>query len=217
MRPDAYETWYESPRGRWISDVEYRLLAALLRAEPDASLLDVGCGTGHFTRLFARDCRGPVVGLDPDEAALAYARRHAAAGERYVAGGAEALPFSDRSFDYAVSVTALCFIDQQLRALQELVRVARRRVVVGVLNRHSLLYLAKGRGGGRGGYRGAHWHTAAEIRSLFAGLPVTAVRLRTAVVVPGVGALGRAVERCWPSRVRAGGFLAASAEPLPPG
>jgi SAM-dependent methyltransferase len=217
LRPDAYEAWYASPRGRWIGDVEYRLLASLVHPEAGTSLLDVGCGTGHFTRRFARDVRGPVIGLDPDREALDYARSRTEFGERYVAGMAESLPFADRSFDVAISVTALCFVRRQQQALRELVRVARRRIVLGLLNRRSLLYLAKGRHGGSGGYLGAYWHTAAEVRTLFAALPVTNVVLRSAIVLPHGGAFGRGVERCWPSWMLAGGFLAVSCDPAESG
>jgi len=215
VTPEAYDAWYSTPRGRWIADAEYALLGALLSAEPEASLLDVGCGTGHFTRRFAHDLRGPVVGLDPKESWLAFARAHPAGAERYLPGRAEALPFPDKSFDYAVSVTALCFVADQVRALREILRVTRRRFVLGLLNRHSLLYLRKGRGGGRGGYRGAHWHTAAEVHALFAPLPAKNLELRTAVILPRGGAAARALERCAPSWFPFGGFLAVAGTALP--
>ena len=208
MKAQAYEAWYESRRGRWIGAVEYALLRSLLRPEADASLLDIGCGTGHFTRLFARDIRGPVIGLDPNEEWLSYAQSRAESSERYVTGRAEALPFPDRSFDYTVSVTALCFVSDEERAVRELIRVTRRRFALGLLNRHSLLYFQKGRQGGTGGYKGAHWHTAAEIRSLLARVAVTRLQIRTGVVLPVGGAFARAADRCWPQRVPLGGFLA---------
>jgi SAM-dependent methyltransferase len=211
MKPEAYEAWYDSNRGRWIGDVEYDLLLSMLRPEPRSSLLDLGCGTGHFTRLFAQVLQGLVVGLDPIREWLIYANTRAD-GERYVAGSAETLPFPDRCFDYTVSVTALCFISRQERALREIIRVTRRRFVLGLLNRHSLLYLQKGRGGGTGGYQGAYWHTPDEIRLLFGSLPVENLQLRTAIVFPQGGILGRAVERCWSGRLLLGGFLAVSGD-----
>jgi SAM-dependent methyltransferase len=212
VTPQAYEAWYESPRGRWIAAEEYALLGALLAPDPGTSLLDIGCGTGHFTRRFARGLSGRVVGLDPNRDWLAYAQAHAASGERYVAGRAEALPFPDKSFDYAVSVTALCFVADQARALRELVRVTRRRFALGLLNRHSLLYWQRGRKGGSGGYRGAHWHTVSEVRALLAPLPVDDLRLRSAVLVSQGGAWARALERCAPRSLLLGGFLAVAGD-----
>lgn len=213
MTPEAYEAWYDAPRGRRIATLEYALLESMLQPAAGRSLLDIGCGTGHFTRRFARDARLATVGLDPNEAWLAYARAHAAGDESYVAGRAESLPFPDRSFDYTVSVTALCFVGDIEQALRELVRVTRRRFAVGVLNRHSWLYVRKGRGGGTGGYRGAQWHTAAQMRALFAALPVADLALATAVLLPRAGPWARAVEARWPRSIPLGGFLAVAGDP----
>lgn len=212
MKPQDYEAWYRSPRGQWIGATEYALLKRLLRPGRGASLLDAGCGTGHFTRLFARDVQGAVVGIDPNEEWLSYARAQARYGESYVAARAEALPFPDRAFDFAVSVTALCFISDQQRALRELLRVTRKRFVLGLLNRRSLLYLQKGRGGGTGAYAGAHWHTGTEVRALLQSLPVGKVALRTAIILPQATPFARALESRWPRWARLGGFLAVAGE-----
>ncbi len=48
-----YDAWYDSPRGRWIGEVEFELLARQLATKAGASLLDVGCGSGWFTRRLA--------------------------------------------------------------------------------------------------------------------------------------------------------------------
>jgi SAM-dependent methyltransferase len=212
MTPEAYEAWYDTPRGRWIGALEYALLDALLRPGKGGALLDVGCGTGHFTRRFAGALRGTVVGIDPDAAALAFAAAHCAHSERYVAGHAEALPFSDASFDCAIAVTSLCFVRRQADALAEILRVTRQRFALGLLNRHSLLYLQKGRHGGTGAYRGAHWHTAAEIRATLVSLGVTRVTIRSAILLPQGSALARRIEPCWPHRAPLGGFLAVIGE-----
>ncbi len=205
MDPAAYDAWYDSPRGRWIGETEHRLLQRLLDPLSDATLLDVGCGSGWFTRRFAAS-GWAVTGLDADPAMLRYARGrddHAA----YVRGDALALPYRDAAFDAVLSVTALCFVPDWPRALAEMVRVARRRVVLGLLNRHSLLWRAKG--GSTGAYAGAHWHTASEVRSALAGLPVGAVRFRTAVFLPSGSDRARLVEMALPGHLPWGGFLAA--------
>jgi SAM-dependent methyltransferase len=204
--PNEYDDWYQTPRGRWIGETEYRLLHTLLAPAPGERLLDVGCGTGYFSRRFARS-GNTVTGIDSDPAMLAFARWHAVAKEQYLTGDARALPFPDRSFDLGLSVTALCFIPEQRQALAEILRVTRRRFAIGLLNRHSLLYLQKGRGGGRGAYRGAHWHTAAEVRALFTGLPVKNLTLRTAVLIPTGGPLARLSERLLGERIPGGAFL----------
>lgn len=195
--------------------MELQLLMRMLRPEPGERLLDVGCGTGYFARRFAREAGMRVTGLDPNLPWLTFARSQSSS-ERFVAGGAERLPFRDRSFDRTISITALCFIAEQREALQEMVRVTRTRLVLGLLNRRSVLYLQKGRRGGAGGYRGAHWHTPHEARCLFEGLPVHDLELKTAVFLPSGGAIARVIETQLPDRSPFGGFLAVAASPAHP-
>jgi SAM-dependent methyltransferase len=205
---DDYESWYRSPRGRWIGETEFRLIRDMLQPKRGGSLLDVGCGTGYFTRRLAGDFGLDIVGLDPNASWLAYARAHGVGRERYCVGRAERLPFGDRSFDYAASIAALCFVEAIEDAVRELVRVTRRRFVIGLLNRRSLLYWQKGRAGGTGAYRGARWHTAAEVRALFAGIPLAGLTLRSAIVLPSAGPTSRLAERLIADGPCLGAFIA---------
>lgn len=210
MTPEQYDAWYRAPRGRWIGEIEFRLICALLEPQPAARVLDVGCGTGYFTRRFAEHGHR-VVGLDTDPSMLAYAHAQRAGPEEYVLGDARRLPFGDGEFDYCVSITALCFIAEERLALREMARVGARGIALGLLNRRSLLYLRKGRHGGRGAYRGARWHTPAQARALIAALPMKDRRVRTAVHLPTGGMLARGVEALAPRCSPFGGFIAAVA------
>lgn len=211
MDASTYDAWYDTRRGSWIGEVEYRLLHRMLAPSLGDDLLDVGCGTGYFSRRFARDGIS-VTGVDPSAEMLGVARAHAVADERYLFGDARALPFAAGAFNLCISVTALCFIQEQAQALAEILRVTRRRFAIGLLNHASLLYLQKGRKGGQGAYRGAHWHTAAEVRTLFAGLPVTRLTLHTAIFLPSGTKLARYCERCLPVRLPWGAFLVAAGD-----
>jgi hypothetical protein len=93
-----------------------------------------------------------------------------------------------------------------------MIRVARRRIVVGLLNRHSLLWREKGRDGGRGGYRGAHWHESGEVQATLLDLGLARVHARTALFLPGASVLDRAWERCLPGILPWGGFLAVAGD-----
>jgi len=207
MDAAQYDRWYETGPGRWMGQREVALLRATLEPRPGESLLDVGCGTGFFTRSLAGAFGGCAVGVDINREWVAYARRRDAGGASYGVADARALPYASASFDVVVSIAALCFIQEEAAAVREIVRVARRRVGIGFLNRQSLLWLEKGRGGGRGGYRGARWHTAREARSLFRGLPVHHLRVHTAIQAPDGGTFARLIERMWPRSLPTGAFL----------
>ena len=206
-----YEAWYATPRGHWIGETEYALAARGLAAQPGERLLDIGCGTGWFTRRAAAD--GLVAtGLDPNAAWLGYARAQSSPALRWVAGDARALPFADSSFDHVLSIAALCFIDDERQAVAEALRVTRRRFALGWLNRSSLLYRHKGRHGGSGAYRGARWHSAGEVRDMFAGLPVKNLTLRSAIFLPSGTGFAVRLERVVPTVLPWGGLLLASGE-----
>lgn len=211
MNPAEYDAWYDTPRGRWIGETEYALAARGLAAEPGDSLLDVGCGTGWFTRRAAAD-ELVATGLDPNPAWLDYARAHSGPALSWVEGDARDLPFADASFDHVLSIAALCFVDDERQAVAEAVRVARRRFAIGWLNRASLLYWQKGRHGGSGAYRGARWHTAREVRALFSGLPVQNLTLRSAIFLPSGTGGATWLERNVPNVLPWGGLLLAAGE-----
>jgi SAM-dependent methyltransferase len=169
-----------------------------------ATLLDVGCGTGHFSRRFTT-AGLRVTGLDPDPAMLDYAR--GVGGEvDYLRGTVTALPFDDNAYDHVTAVTSLCFIADAPGALREMWRVARRAVLLGLLNRHSLLHRRKH---GHGSYRGARWDTATEVQRWAQSLePAPRIKTRGAIFLSGGGVFARAVEAVLPGTLPWGGFLA---------
>jgi ubiquinone/menaquinone biosynthesis C-methylase UbiE len=133
----SYEGWYATPRGRRADLAERALLAHLLAPFAAAqSVLEVGCGTGHFTRWLA-DRLPHVVGLDRALAMLVEARRNDPSLP-LVQGDAHDLPIGGRAVDLSVFVTTLEFVDHPAVALAEAVRVSRRGVLVVALNRWSL-------------------------------------------------------------------------------
>jgi ubiquinone/menaquinone biosynthesis C-methylase UbiE len=131
-----YEGWYEGS-GRSADVQEKRLLAELLRDFPEAStVLEVGCGTGHFTRWLAEQGYR-VTGLDCSEAMLREARK--CNRTPYIFGDALALPLTDRQFDLTALITTLEFVRDPQQALREALRVSAQGLLLGVLNRRSRL------------------------------------------------------------------------------
>jgi SAM-dependent methyltransferase len=134
---ERYEDWYATARGRRTSRAETALLEWLLADFPDArTLLDVGCGSGHFTAWLEGSGLSPI-GLDraPGMLRALHGRRP---GLPVLLADAHALPIRDRAVDLVVFVATLEFVDDPRRALAEAMRVARQGVVAVALNRWSL-------------------------------------------------------------------------------
>lgn len=100
----------------------------------------------------------------------------------------------------------MCFIEPPTLAIAEIQRVSRHAVVLGLLNRHSLLYRIKH---DRGGYKGARWDGTRDVRRwLEPFAPTVETEIRSAIFLPGGNLFSRTIERCLPTRLPYGGFLA---------
>ena len=129
-----YDSWFETPLGRVVDELEKDLLYRLARPKAGERALDVGTGTGHFA--FDLAAKGlQVVGVDISRPMLASARAKGPAVRLVLADAAE-LPLADDSFDLTLAVTTLEFVARPDEALAEMWRVTRPggRLVVGVLN-----------------------------------------------------------------------------------
>jgi ubiquinone/menaquinone biosynthesis C-methylase UbiE len=173
-----YEDWYAGP-GKRADRLEKNLLKKMLAVFPRAnSILDIGCGTGHFSRWLVTQ-GFEVVALDAAASMLQVAC--SAQGIAYIQGDAHALPFRDQEFDLAAMVTTLEFLQQPGTALAEAARVARQGLVIGVLNRFSALAIRR-RISPSAIWRAAHFYSVRQLVRLAqhaAGERVRAIRWRT--------------------------------------
>jgi ubiquinone/menaquinone biosynthesis C-methylase UbiE len=134
--PRVYERWWRPAWGRLAKGVlgpgmadEHRIARLLLGLSPGDGVLDVGCGTGNFSRDFARSVGpgGLVVGIDLSETMLARAVPDTSdAGLEqvaYVRGDAERLPFRDQSFDGVCCFAAINLFADPMAAIDSMTRV----------------------------------------------------------------------------------------------
>jgi SAM-dependent methyltransferase len=106
----------------------HRRTVALLDVREGYHLLDVGCGTGNFTREAAAlvGAAGRVVGIDLSPALLGVARQRATGLDlplTFEIADAQRLPFADNTFDGCRIERVLQYLDNPCRALAEMVRV----------------------------------------------------------------------------------------------
>ncbi|MBE0621196.1 MAG: class I SAM-dependent methyltransferase [Burkholderiales bacterium] len=130
-----YEDWFDKHEAAYLSE----LLALRPFVPWEGWGVEIGVGSGRFAAPL-----GVQVGVDPSPAMLGHA---AARGIEVVQGTAEALPLADGSFDHALAVTTICFVDSPTQMLVEARRVLKPggRLVIGFIDRDSAMgrdYLA---------------------------------------------------------------------------
>lgn len=141
-----YEQWYQS-KGEKAAKQEKALLECLIHKVGDSqTILEVGCGTGYFTHWF-ETLNLYSVGLDYSSRMIREAQENH--NFHFVWGDALALPFPVGSFDLVALITSLEFIPEPFEAILEALRVARRGIILGVINKNSLLGRRYQRKGGR--------------------------------------------------------------------
>ena len=131
-----YDRWYRRPEGQYADALERELFLRLIRPQRGQRLLEVGCGTGHNLEFF-RDLGLEITGVDASDAMLEIAAKKLQPEIRLSKWSAEELPFDDSSFDIVVLITALEFVSDPSKALQEAARVGRGKLYLGVLNKAS--------------------------------------------------------------------------------
>ncbi|GAA4794172.1 class I SAM-dependent methyltransferase [Actinomycetospora chlora] len=98
---------------------------------PDATVLDLGAGTGLLTRALAAEGVADVVAVEPDEAMRAVLAARSP-GAPALAGSAEQVPLPDASVDAVLVASAWHWFDPE-RATAEIARVLRPGGTLGLL------------------------------------------------------------------------------------
>jgi len=110
-----------------LIDDELELLATLAPLA-DRDIIELGCGAARLARdLLARWPSSHVSGLEVDERQHAKNLATPQPGLRFMAGGAQAIPFPEASFDLALMLKSLHHVPLPLlgQALREAARVLR--------------------------------------------------------------------------------------------
>ncbi|MEJ7750170.1 MAG: methyltransferase domain-containing protein [Thermoleophilaceae bacterium] len=135
--PRIYERWWRPALGRAMKGVfgpgmadEHLIAQRLLALSEGDAALDVACGTGNFTRGFARTVGpgGMALGIDVSETMLTKAVADTSAAglgaqTAYVRGDAQELPLVEGVFDGVCCFAALHLFADPLRALDRMTEV----------------------------------------------------------------------------------------------
>jgi ubiquinone/menaquinone biosynthesis C-methylase UbiE len=151
-----YENWFERNKFAYQSE-----LAAVKEFIPDNKRgIEIGIGSGRFAALI-----GIKIGIDPSPKMREIAKNH---GLEVYDAVAEALPFNDVSFDFALMVTTICFVDDIRLAFKEAYRILDPSgfLIVGFIDKNSLSGKLYERNKQKSVfYRHAHFYSTDEVIS----------------------------------------------------
>jgi ubiquinone/menaquinone biosynthesis C-methylase UbiE len=170
MKPDVvegYESWYEGKYKR-ADLLEKRVLGLMVdQFDSPKSILEIGCGTTHFTRWFASS-GFDALGADISPYMLRQAKKLWPQGDLVNARSSH-LPFRDNRFDLSCFITCFEYMPDPVGVLREASRVSRKGIFLGLMNKWSLptfrrkLQLAFGK---NDYYRKAHFYSIFEMKGL---------------------------------------------------
>jgi ubiquinone/menaquinone biosynthesis C-methylase UbiE len=141
-QPAKYERWYVSSLGRVYAESVARVLRPWLCESAGSLVLDIGCGPGlAMEQLLSSESE--IIGLD---CSLEMAQRASKRSQQtsrphhFVVGTVERIPFPDATFDFALCINCLEFVENREAAFDEISRVLRPNgiAILGMLNRHSI-------------------------------------------------------------------------------
>lgn len=130
---DKWEFFHKTKYGLKTDALEKALLSKLIKKLGNVhDLLEIGCGTGHFTRWFEsiglRCCAFDLSRLMIDKA------KSLSPHIPLIQGEASLLPFRNKSFDVVTYTKCLEFMPDITVVLNEGMRVARKGMLLALMN-----------------------------------------------------------------------------------
>ena len=124
-----YDEWFIKNQNIYLAE-----LNAIKGSVPsDKFGVEIGVGSGRFALPL-----GITVGVDPSRKMAEISRKR---GIQVYEAVAEQLPFNDKTFDFVLMITTICFVDDLVKSFKEAYRVLKNEgfIIVGFVDKESEL------------------------------------------------------------------------------
>jgi len=172
---DQYEAWFSEHPDVYESELE----AVRTLLSPSGNGVEIGVGSGQFAAPL-----GIQHGLEPSDQMRRIAEQRGIMTKR---GVAEHAPYQDESFEHALMVTTLCFLDDVHRSFLEVRRILKPggAFVIGFIARESPLgQLYEQYKAGNVFYRIASFYTVEEVLAALRKAGFTGFRFTQTIFHP---------------------------------
>lgn len=136
---NKYDAYYQAGFGKKVDEIEKSIISTIIKDIPLSDMLELGCGTGHWTDYFIKQGFN-VTGIDISEAMIKLAIEKKIEAN-FIKADSQNLPFEDEEFAVVSSITMIEFVADQDQVFQEIFRVLKPggRLILGCLNANSVL------------------------------------------------------------------------------
>lgn len=134
-----YDDYYQTALGKAVDQIEKKLVSKSLKKIPKQEMLELGCGTGHWTKFFS-DNGFKVTATDVSPAMLKVAQSKNI-NAHFLLVNAQKLPFQESSFSVLTAITMLEFVTTPEQVVQEMHRVLQKDgwLMLAVLHKDSII------------------------------------------------------------------------------
>ncbi|HBE04360.1 MAG: methyltransferase type 11 [Spirochaetes bacterium GWF1_41_5] len=129
LHTELYETWFEVNKIVYESEI-----AAIKKLIPfSGSGIEIGVGSGRFAEPL-----GIKFGIEPSRNMRKLAKSK---GIKVIDAAAEDIPLQDSSFEFAMMITTVCFLDNIEKAFKEAYRIIKENgsLIIGFVDKESPL------------------------------------------------------------------------------
>lgn len=136
---NSYDDYYNTDFGKQVDIIEKDIIKTLMSDITRGKMLELGCGTGHWTEFFLKE-GFELTASDISEPMLELARTKGL-NAKFIKGDSVKLPFADESFRVVASITMLEFVQNKDAVIREIYRVLKPGgyLILGCINASSIL------------------------------------------------------------------------------